>query len=267
MQVIINADDFGKSPGRNRAVDESFRTGLICSAGLIVTGKHLDEAVDLMNKGGYVKHIHLHLNLSANLMHEDSDDTPLTEAVRKDPFFCVNGKFKQYKGLPQKFSYVWKWKKAYKEIVAQYNKFKEVTGGKADYTHVDFHLWYNLTWPVSIALNLFTRRYNIKTVRYIGMHQIKLRRYRLFRVLSWNPRVKYIPATNIDYFVHKNKLFSKYDVVELYCHPHYKEGVFLDDSPSYLKHERLPLPTQIEMLKDSGIVRFMSWEELPAQYQ
>ncbi|MBR1595531.1 MAG: ChbG/HpnK family deacetylase [Phocaeicola sp.] len=41
IRLIINADDFGKSPWRNRAIDDAFKMGLISSAGLIVTGKHL----------------------------------------------------------------------------------------------------------------------------------------------------------------------------------------------------------------------------------
>lgn len=38
MKVIINADDFGKSPERNRAIDNCFKQGLISSTGIIVTG-------------------------------------------------------------------------------------------------------------------------------------------------------------------------------------------------------------------------------------
>lgn len=37
-QIIINADDFGKSPGRNMVIHDSFIQGLISLAGLIVTG-------------------------------------------------------------------------------------------------------------------------------------------------------------------------------------------------------------------------------------
>lgn len=262
MKIILNADDFGKSPGRNRAIDDSFKEGLICSAGLIVTGKHLEEAVDYMNKGGYVEHIHLHMNFSANLLQEDSEDTPLTETMRTDPYFCTNGKFTPYKGLPQKFSGVRKWRVVYKEMIAQYQKFIEVTKGKADYKHIDCHLWYNLTWPVSIALNLFTWKYKIKSVRYIAVHQTENRKNRLFRVLSWNPRVKQILATNIDYFVSKKELFSKCDIVELYCHPHYKNGVFLDDSPSYLKHERQLMLKQIQLLKDIDDFEYLSWNNV-----
>ncbi len=260
VRLIINADDFGKSIERNRAIDDSFKQGLIRSAGLIVTGKHLNEAIDYMNEGGYVENIHLHFNLSANLLHEDSEDTPLTEVMRKDSFFCKDGKFKKYSGLPRRFFGIRKWKTVYHEMVAQYERFKEITNGRADYKHIDFHLWYNLTWPVSVALNVFTRKFKIKTVRYIGLHQNAVR-YKLLRALSWNPRVKQIPATNIDYYLSKQKALGPEPIMELYCHPNYKDGVFLDDSPSYLKHDRQPMLKQILSLKELKDVELISWED------
>ena len=261
VKIILNADDFGKSLGRNRAVDDSFKQGLIRSAGLIVTGKHLQEAVDYMIKGGYMNNTHLHVNLSTNLLHEDPDDIPLTVAMRKDSFFCKDGKFRPYRGLSLNPRTIFKWKLVYQELVAQYNKFKEVTQGKGNYKHIDFHLWYNLTWPASIALNKFTRKYKIESVRYIGLHQ-KSFRYKLFRILSWNPHVKQIPATNIDYFLSKQKSLSQEQIIELYCHPNYKEdGTFLDDSPSYIKHERRPMIDQIQDLRATGNTEFISWED------
>ena len=261
-RIILNADDFGKSPERNRAIDDSFKRGLISSAGLIVTGKHLEDAVDHIRKGGYFDKIHLHLNLSTNLMREDSEDIPLTEEARKDPFFSKDSKFKPYKGLPGRFSSIIKWRIAYKEIVAQYNKFMAVTEGEADYKHIDFHLWFNLTWPVSVALRCFIKRYKIKTVRYIGMHQMHNRRYSLFRAISRTSDAKYIPATNIDYYLSNRKLFSKLPIVELYCHPNYKDGILLDDSPSYLKHDRQPLLKHVQLLKETGSIEYVSWSDV-----
>ena len=258
VRIILNADDFGKSPERNQAIDDSFKQGLICSAGLIVTGQHLQEAVNYINRGEYVSNIHLHFNLSANLLHENSDDAPLTDSMRKDPFFCKNGKFRKYHGLPKHFSDIRKWKIVYDELVAQYSLFKKLTNGQADYQHIDFHLWYNLSFPVAIALNVFTRKYKIKSVRYIGIHQKSIR-YRLFRWISWNPRVKSYPATNIDYFLARHNSLAQIKVIELYCHPNYKDGIFLDDSPSYLKHERQPMLKQIQMLKDMDGIEFISW--------
>lgn len=261
VRIIINADDFGRSIERNKAIDDSFKQGLIRSAGLIVTGNNLQNALDLMDSGGYTKNIHLHLNLSTSLRDNNPEDIPLTEAMRKDSFFCDKGKFKKYKGLPNGFSSIRKWKIVYHELVAQYKKFLEITDGKADYKHVDFHLWYNLTWPASIALNLFTRKFKIETVRYWGVHLMNKRRYKVYRLLSWNHRVKYIPAMNIDYYLAKRDTLRQYNIVELYCHPNYKDGVFLDDSPSYLKHDRQPMMRQIQMLKESGNHEFVSWAE------
>ena len=233
-RIILNADDFGKSIERNRAIDDSFKQGLICSAGLIVTGKHLQEAVDYMKKGGYVEHIHLHMNLSTNLkknmLLEDPDDTPLTEAMSRDSLFCENGKFSCFNGLPNRFSDIWRWRVVYRELVAQYQRFIEVTEGKGNYKHIDFHLWYNLTWPVSVALYFFNRKYKIESFRFIGLHQMGFRRYRLLSWISRPLRVKYIPATNIDYFLSKKQSLNQYKTIELYCHPNYKDGIFIDDS-------------------------------------
>ena len=260
-RIIINADDFGKSPGRNRAIDDSFKQGLITAAGLIVTGKYLQDAVNLLKEGGYTDKIHLHLNLSANLLQEGSEDAPITDSMRNDPFFCSGGKFIPDKGLPNEISAIRKWRVVYREMVAQYKRFIEVTDGKGDYSHIDFHLWYNMSWPVSIALNLFTWRFKIKSVRYIGLHQKKNRRFRLYRAISWNPRVRCIPATNIDYFLSKHQSLKQYGVIELYCHPNYKDGVFLDDSPSYLNHDRQPMQDQIRKLREIEDTEYVSWSD------
>ena len=265
MRIILNADDFGKSPGRNIAIVDSFKQGMIFSCGMIVTGKYLRHAVELMNAAPEVSwaDVHLHVNLSANLFREGSEDAPLSEVMRRDPFFCKSGKFKFYHGLPNRPWTVIKWKTVYNEMVAQFESFKEITGGQADYSHIDFHLWYNLTWPVAVALGRFTKKYHIRSVRYIGEHQRGRRLFRLMLRLSRDPQVLSVPATNIDYFLSNQSAFSRTDLVELYCHPHYKEdGILLDDSPSYLKHERLPMACQTKMLRESGNYEYVSWKDV-----
>lgn len=260
VKIILNADDFGRGIEHNRAIDDSFKQGLIRSTGLIVTGKYLQDAVERMTKGGYVENVHLHLNFSTTLRGGDPEDRPLTEAMRKDSFFCKEGRFIKFRGLPHNLKDIKKWKIVYNEIVAQYNKFIEVTNGRGNTEHIDFHLWYNLTFPVAIALNVFTWRYNIKSVRYIRIHQ-KAIRFRLFRWISWNPRIKTYPATNIDYYLTMHKSVVK-PIIELYCHPNYKDGVFIDDSPSYLGHKRLPFLEHIQMLKKIEDVEFISWKDV-----
>ena len=261
-RIILTADDFGRSKERNRAIDDSFKQGLITSAGLIVTRKDLTDAIKYINEGGYAEKVHLHINLSTSIKDIESEDIPLTSAAREDAFLCKDGRFKRYGKLPSKFSNILKWRIVYREMVAQYELFRNVTAGRADYTHVDFHMWFNMTWPVSLALALFTRKYHIKSVRYIGLHRMDTRRFRLYRMISWDPFVKSIPATNIDYFLSKKEQIKKSCIYELYCHPNYKDGVFLDDSPSYLGHERHSMQQQIESLKEFGDIEFVSWKDV-----
>jgi hopanoid biosynthesis associated protein HpnK len=45
--LIVNADDFGRSPGINAATIRAHREGVLTSASLMVTGEALDEAVAL----------------------------------------------------------------------------------------------------------------------------------------------------------------------------------------------------------------------------
>ncbi len=181
--------------------------------------------------------------------------------MRNDSFFCQEGKFKAYKGLSNRFSDIRKWKVVYDEIVAQYNYFKEVTVGKADYKHIDFHLWYNMTWPVSIALNLFTWRYNIESVRYWPLSFRKKKRYNLFRFLSWNPQVKSVPACSIFYYLTNKQSLSNCNVVELFCHPNYKDGVLIDDTPSYLYKDRKTMQAQIDGIRELDGIKIVSWEK------
>lgn len=261
-KVFLSADDFGRSPGRNKAIDESFKQNLIRSAGLIVTGKHLKDAEKYVLRGGYVSKIHCHFNLSGNIKDEDSEDIPLTEEMKKDETFCVNGKFRSYTGLPSNFSSIFKFLLVYRELVAQYKKFIEVTGGKGNLYHVDFHLWYNLTWPVCIALNLFTWTHKIKSVRYIGVHQEHTRR-RILRLLSYNPFVKSFRSSNIDGFISKPELFVKDNCFELYCHPDYIDDKLMDNSFSYYGHPKRLLETQIsDLLQKAKDIEFVSWAEV-----
>lgn len=261
-KVFLSADDFGRSPNRNKAIDESFKKGLIKSAGLIVTGQYLQDAVNLMNRGGYVEYVHCHFNVSGNLNGDDSMDRPLTEKMAKDKSFCENGMFKPYTGLPNRPKEIFKWHTVYKELCAQYNKFIAVTNGKGNRQHVDFHLWYNLTWPVSVALNLFIWTHGIKTVRYIGVHQENSRRRRLFRYLLWNPFVNFYRSSNIDGFLTHPEWFEKEKRFELYCHPDYmkdKGDVLMDNSISYYEHEKQLMETNIQLLKKRGDLEFVSW--------
>ena len=61
-RIILSADDFGRNPYRNQAIDEAFSKGFIKSAALIVNSSDSIEAINLAIRGGYIQHIHCHFN-------------------------------------------------------------------------------------------------------------------------------------------------------------------------------------------------------------
>lgn len=137
-KIILNADDFGRSKERNRAIDDCFKQGLICSAGLIVTNDHLQNAEDYINNCDYVQNIHLHVNLSSTYKRDkETVDIPLTEAMRKDPYFCKDGDFLQYIGSPYRIfriNKIGKWKYEKLPMQKQMQLLKELD-------HVEFRAW------------------------------------------------------------------------------------------------------------------------------
>lgn len=261
-RIILNADDYGKRKETNQAINDAFKQGLICSAGLIVTGKYLADAVEYINEGDYWDRIHIHLNLSRNVRFVDPEDKPLSEKIKKDTLFCKDGMFSKYKGLPDRFLYIYKWRKVYDEIAAQYEYFQKISNGKGNFNHVDFHLWYNLTWPVAVALRFFTRKYKIKSVRYIGVHQEQKLKYRILKHISHYHKVKSYRSTNIDYYLTDKHIFDNDDIFEIYCHPDYINGIFIDNSTSYFKHKQKPLKEHIQLLKNCENVCFIPWKDV-----
>ena len=262
VRVIINADDFGKSLERNRAIDDAFKQGLISSANMIVTGQYLQDAVNKAVEGGYLNKLHIHFNLATNLLHENSNDIPLTEGIKKDSYFCKDGKFIKYHGLPKSFLSIRKWKVVYNELEGQYKKFIEITQGQANYNHIDFHLWYNLTWPGAIALRRFTKKHKILSVRYLTILQQKNWKNKFFCLLSSRQGVMSVSSCSIFYFVNNWRSLLGNVVIELFCHPNYKDGVFLDDTPSYLNYEeRRPMQQIIDELRKLEKIEYISWED------
>ena len=258
--VYLSADDFGRSRERNIAIDQAFRKGYIKSAGLIVTGQYLQGAISLINDGGYVNNVHCHFNVSGNIKGEDSNDRPLTVRMKRDPFFCSNGLFHSYGGKHFKIRDFIKWHVIYKELCAQYNKFKEVTDNKGNLYHVDFHLWYNLNPPVALAFNLFTWTHRIKSARFIGVHNASIKR-QLLRWLLGNPFVKVYKSGTIDFYIYKPDAFKNNRIIELYCHPDIISGELVDNTYSTFGKGKRSLEDQILLLRNHDDIVLASWAD------
>src|SRR5438105_5745255 len=94
--LIVNADDFGASPGVNRGIVESHVNGVVTSTSLMVTGHAVADAVALS-----AEHPELAVGLHFDVWGEDerSFDTRDLDAVRAE-FATQLAEFHQLLGRP-----------------------------------------------------------------------------------------------------------------------------------------------------------------------
>ena len=149
--IVINADDFGRSIERNEAIDYAFKCGLIGSAALMVNTPYTQDAVNKSIIGGYLNRLHCHFNIAG--CEFGGYGFPVSEDIKKCPAFCKDGKFRSYGDYDRSNTILLKYsEEMFLELEAQYKKFIQITDGKANYSHVDFHLWDNQRLPVAAAL-------------------------------------------------------------------------------------------------------------------
>jgi predicted glycoside hydrolase/deacetylase ChbG (UPF0249 family) len=94
-RLIVNADDFGQSRGMNCGIVECHRRGIVTSTSLMVTGKALDEAVELSRQNPRLA-IGLHFDVWGEDEREfDTHNLPATKDELKrqlDQFAQVMGR-------------------------------------------------------------------------------------------------------------------------------------------------------------------------------
>jgi predicted glycoside hydrolase/deacetylase ChbG (UPF0249 family) len=126
--LIVNADDFGLSPGVNRGIIEANEHGIVTSASLMVRWPAAKEAAAYS-----LQHQSLGLGLHIDLCEwtfEDETWVPLYEVVAQDDRAAVK-----------------------EEVLRQLNTFRSLTGKNP--THLDSHQHVHLEEPVrSVMLSL-----------------------------------------------------------------------------------------------------------------
>ena len=264
MKFIISADDFGRSHERNLAIDKAFKTGLIYSAGLMINSDYTNEALTLATNGGYIKDIHLHLNMAYG-EQLSGNSKPLNREFANCNVFCENQEFKHpfYNELDF-YKYV---EVTYKELEAQYIRFKEITDGQGNLKHIDVHIYNNRSYPFASAMQELIKTYGIKTARYFGVHHLtqqfsdfETQRIKLASLLC-GQQAYVCKSCNIDYYLTKHDEFQFDDLVELYCHPDYVNGKLLDNTESCFGHDKQLLDEHIKLLKDEN-AEFISWAQI-----
>ena len=263
MKIILSADDFGRSHSRNVAIDVAIKKSLIKSAALMINSDYTEEALKLA-RGGYLNMIHLHLSLAYG-EEMSGNSKPLSSQFADCSVFCENGEFKHpfYNELD-----FWKYVSVtYTELEAQYLKFKRVTDNAGNLGHLDVHLYNNRSYPFASAFCELIKNYDIKSARYFGVHHFTQKqepfeenRIKLASMLCGN-KACVCKSCNVDYFLTNKDEFVNDDIVELYVHPDYIDGVLMDNTISCFGHEKQTLEFQIDSLKKEG-VDFISWTDI-----
>lgn len=239
MQLIVNADDFGKSEDVNRAISECFDKGYIDRTTIMVNMPFAEKACEMAKEKGFFDKVGLHINLT--------EGQPLTEGIKNNPLFCdENGQYNAafYRStrlrLHMDRASV---NDIYNELKAQIDKYIEFG---FTLNHIDSHHHVHTNYPVLKALKSLSREYEFKSIRlsrnlYFGGGFLS-RKYKEI----YNNSVKKICDNTTEYFgsyvdaqnyrneINKTdasafKKFTNEHSLEVMVHPMYSlDGVLVD---------------------------------------
>jgi len=249
MGLIINADDFGKSEGVNKAITECFEKGYIDRTTIMVNMPFAEEALRISREKGFLDKVGVHLNLT--------EGRPLTEGIKKNPLFCdENGEFSASFYHSTKLRLHMDEKSVediYIELGAQIKKYKELG---FTLNHIDSHHHVHTNYPVLKALTRLAKEYDFSSVRlsrnlYSGGGILQ----RIYKDL-YNSRVKKICRNTTDLFgsykdaiiyseemnVNDKNAFKDYlngRDLEIMVHPMYSDDGVLVDTEVPFEEEKL----------------------------
>lgn len=145
--LIVNADDFGFSPGINAGIIEAHRSGIVTSTSLMVRQPAAAEAAELARSCPDLS-VGLHIDL-CEWVFEDADWVLSYEVVPMDDPAAVE-----------------------REVLSQFARFVELTGRQP--THVDSHQHVHRSEPLRSILRHQARAHDLvlrsetPEVRYCG---------------------------------------------------------------------------------------------------
>ena len=133
-RLIINADDFGQSPGINRGTIEAHEFGIVTSASLMVRWPAASEAVAYCKQRPDLS-LGLHLDLGEWAFRENKW-TPLYEVISSNDVSEIS-----------------------REVIRQLEMFRRLTG--KDPTHIDSHQHVHLEKPAFKITNEMAERLGV----------------------------------------------------------------------------------------------------------
>lgn len=158
MNIIINADDFGKSDSVNLAITDCFRKKYISNTTVMVNMPGFEAAIRMSVENGFFDSVGLHLNLT--------EGVPLTENIRNESFFCstdgvFHGNFQNI--LRNRFSIRKGLKECCRnEIVAQVEKYMDVG---FTLKHIDSHHHVHNDLSILTILLPIIDKYDFRSMR------------------------------------------------------------------------------------------------------
>jgi hopanoid biosynthesis associated protein HpnK len=151
--LIVNADDFGLTPGVNRGIIEAHEMGILTSASIMSNMPSFHDAVDLMSDHPRLE-LGVHINLSSGF--------PVSPAFKLGPLIGPDGQFRGVAGL-MAAAWLPGVQKAIKiEIASQVAK---VVNEGVRVTHLDGHKHVHIHPVILGAVMSIAKSYGIKAIR------------------------------------------------------------------------------------------------------
>jgi hopanoid biosynthesis associated protein HpnK len=189
-RLIVNADDFGRSPSINQAVVRAHREGILTSASLMVAEPHAGEAVALARENPGLG-VGLHLSLVCGRSALAAEKIPHLVNARRE--FSNHASWAGWRYFASAKCRA----QLRDEIAAQFQKFR-ATGLPLD--HVNGHLHLHLhpvvfgilmdnaqTWGIT-ALRLTDDRFGLNARLASGRWLYRLSHTMIYRILSARAR-------------------------------------------------------------------------------
>jgi chitin disaccharide deacetylase len=163
ISAILNADDFGLSPGINRGIVEAYQGGILTSASLMAVGDAFDEAVTLA---------HEHPGLSLGVHLTLVEGKPVLPPEKVPSLVARDGHFNESLG-----TFLLKWltgrirmKEVQREFAAQIEKALD---HHLRIDKLDSHMHVHLLPGIFQAMLGIAMRYRIRAIRLPREHIIR----------------------------------------------------------------------------------------------
>lgn len=248
MSLVVNADDFGKSPEVNKAITECFNRGIINRTTVMVNMPDAVDAAYIAQKNGFMEHVGLHINFT--------EGSPLSDGIKKNSLFCdEEGSFNQafYKSTMQRLHMddrcIFDIEQ---EIEAQLELYKDLG---FTLNHLDSHHHVHTNLPFYKALKNLSGVYTFSSIRLSRNLYKDSKMLKTLYKKYYNEKIRKICNTTSDYFgsfrdaanyfifpndptsIMKFSDFVKENDLEIMVHPMYDRDGILCDSQEPFEEE------------------------------